>query len=96
MKASIDTKIKKIKNASINVKSVTIANESFFLYDNENVITETYVSELIKNISIHGLIAFSGKTNNKDNKLQLITPKHKLKYDYEKDTYKNKIDLKLG
>ena len=60
------------------------------------MITETYVSELSENISIYNLIAFLGKTTNKDKKLHLITPKHKLKFSLKKDTYKNKIELKLG
>ena len=60
------------------------------------MITETYVSELNENISIYGLIAFLGKITNKDNKLHLITPKHKLQFNLEKDTHKNKIELKLG
>ena len=59
------------------------------------MINEAYVSELNENISIYGLIAFLGKTNNKDNKLHLITPKHKLKFSLKKDGYKNKIELKL-
>ena len=53
--AFLDTQIEKIKNSSINVKSLTVAHENFFLYDNENMITETYVSELNENISIYGL-----------------------------------------
>ena len=63
IKASLDTQIEKIKNASINVKSLTVAHRNFFLYDNENMITEAYVSELNENISIYGLIAFLRKTN---------------------------------
>ena len=51
-----------------------VAHENFFLYDNENMITETYVSELNENISVYGLIAFLENTTNKDNKLHLITP----------------------
>ena len=34
------------------MKSLMIAHENFFLYDNKNVITETYVSDLNENISI--------------------------------------------
>ena len=44
IKAFLSTQIKKIKDASINVKSLTVALEQFFLYDNENMIAETYVS----------------------------------------------------
>ena len=96
IKAFLDTQIEKIKNAPINVKSPAVAHEKFFLYDNENMIIETYVSELNENISIYDLIAFLGKTTNKDNKLHLITPEHKLKFNLKKDTYKNKMELKLG
>ena len=96
IKASFDTQIEKIKNASINVKLLMVAHEDFFLDDNENMITETCISELNENISIYGLITFLGKTNNKDNKLHLIKSKHKLKFNLKKDAYKNKIDLKLG
>ena len=56
------------------VKSLMVAHENFFLYDNENMITETCVSELDENISMYGLIAFLEKTTNKDKKLHLITP----------------------
>ena len=71
-------------------------HENFFLYDNENMITETYVSELNENISIYSLVEFLGKTTNKDNELYLIRPKHKLKFNLKKDVYENKIELKLG
>ena len=43
IKASLNAQIKKIKNASINVKSLMVVHENIFLYDNENMITETYV-----------------------------------------------------
>ena len=58
IKASLDTQIEKIKNTSINVKSLTVAHENFFLYNNENMITETFVRELNENFSIYSLIAF--------------------------------------
>ena len=96
IKVYLDNQIEKIKNTSINVKSLAVAHENFFLYDNENIITETYVSELKENISTYGLIKFLGKTNNKDNKLHLMTPEQKLKFNLKKDAYKNKIELKLG
>ena len=67
-----------------------VAHENFFLYDNENMITEIYVSELNESISVYVLIAFLGKTNNKDNKLHLITPEHKLKFNLKKYVFKNK------
>ena len=72
-----------------------IAHEKVFLYDNESMITEMYVSELNENISIYGLIVFLGKTTNKDNKLHLITSKNKLKFNLKNGVYKDKIELKL-
>ena len=62
----------------MNIKFLTVAHENVFLYDNEKMITETHVSNLNENSSIYGLIAFLGKTNNKDRKLHLIMPEHKL------------------
>ena len=59
------------------------------------MITETYVSELRQNIPINGMVAFLGKTNNKDKKLHLMTPEHKLKFNLKKDAYKNKKELQL-
>ena len=49
-----------------------------------------------ENISIYGLIAFLGMTTNTDNKLRLITPENKSKFNLKKDVYKNKIELKIG
>ena len=72
-----------------------IAHEKVFLYDNESMITETYVSELNENILIYGLIAFLGKTTSKNNKLHLITSKNKLKFNLKNDVYKDKVELKL-
>ena len=62
----------------MNIKFLTVAHENVFLYDDEKMITETHVSNLNENSSIYGLIAFLGKTNNKDRKLHLIMPEHKL------------------
>ena len=45
IKATLSTQIVKIKNGSINLKSLTVAHENFFLYDNENMTTEMYMSE---------------------------------------------------
>ena len=62
----------------MNIKFLTVAHENVFLYDNEKMITETHVSNLNENSSIYGLIAFLGMINNKDRKLHLIMPEHKL------------------
>ena len=61
----------------------------------ENMITETFVTDLKENTSTYGLISFfSGiKTSNK---LHLITLHNNLKFNLKKEIYKNKVGLKLG
>ena len=54
------------------------------LYELENMIKETFVTELNKKFSIYGLIIFSGE--NKDNKkLDLINLSNNLKFKVKKD-----------
>ena len=67
----------------------------FFLYDLENMITETFVTELYKSFSTFGLISFSGETKT-DNKLALISPSSKLKFNPKKVVHKNKVGFELG
>ena len=59
------------------------------------MITETSVTELNENISTYGLISFSVKTKT-DNKLHLISPNNKLKFNLKKYIYKNRVKLELG
>ena len=86
-------KIRKISK-EIQLKSLTLAYENFFLYDIENMITETFVTELNESISTYNLISFSGKTKT-GNKLELISPRNKLNFNLKKDIYKNKVGCKL-
>ena len=74
-----------------------LAYENYFLYDLENMITETFVSELNKKFSTYGLILFSGeaKTENKLS-LSLIKPDNKLKFNLKIDVYKNEVGFELG
>ena len=50
-------KIKKLSK-EIQLKSLTLAYENFFLYDHENMIIETFVTELNESFSKYGLISF--------------------------------------
>ena len=43
---------------------------------------------------MYGLISFSGETKT-DNKLALISPSSKLKFNLKKDIYKNKVGFEL-
>ena len=87
-------KIKKLSK-EMQLKSLTLAYENFFLYDIQNMITETVVTKLNQKLSTFGLVSFSGKAKD-NNKLDLITPNRKLKFNMKKDVYKNRITLNLG
>ena len=75
----------KIKKPSkeIQLKSISLAFENFFLYDNKNMITETFVTELNQKLSTFGLVSFSGEAK-MNKKLDLITPDRKLKSNMKK------------
>ena len=77
----------------INIRSLTYAHENFFLYDLENMIKPTFTTELQQEFNIYGLIYFSGDQNNK---LHLIRPKSRLKFQFDKDIYKKQIKIELG
>ena len=79
----------------VNLKSLTHAYENFFLYNLDNFIKPTFTTELQKEFSIYGLISFSGETK-KNNKLDLINPKNKLKFEMIKDIYKNNMKFELS
>ena len=78
----------------IQLKSLAIAYKNIFQYDIENVITDTFVTELNENTSTYGLISFSSETKT-DYKLHLITPHNKLKFNLKNDIYKNMVGFEL-
>ena len=86
--------IKKLSE-KVNLKSLTHAYEKIFLYDLENVIKPIYTTELQQEFSIDGLISFSGETK-KNIKLDLIRPTKRLKFQFKKDVYKNKLKFELS
>ena len=86
--------IKKLSE-KVNLKSLTHAYENIFLYDLDNVIKLTFTIELQKEFSIYGLISFSGETK-ESNKLDLINPKNKLKFEMINDIYKSNMKFDLS
>ena len=80
---SQDEKIKKLSR-EMQLKPLTLAYENFVIYDLENVITKTFVTILNENISTDFLISFSGETKT-ENKLLLIKPSRKPKFNLKKD-----------
>ena len=82
-----------LKSHKINTRSLTYAYENFFLYDLENMIKPTFTTELQQEFNIYGLIYFSG---DQKNKLHLIRPKSKLKFQFDKDIYKKQMKFELA
>ena len=82
-----------LQSHKINTRSLTYAHENFFLYDLENMIKPTFTTELQQEFNIYGLIYFSGEHKNK---LHLIRPKSKLKFQFEKDIYKKEMKFELA
>ena len=82
-----------LQSHKINAMSLTYAHENFFLYDLENMIKPTFTTELQQEFNIYGLIYFSG---DQKNKLHLIRPKSKLKFQFEKDYYKEEMKFELA
>ena len=75
---------------TLEVTDVFLGNQ----YDLENMITETFVTELNERFSTYGFILFSGETK-MENKLALISPSSELKFNLKKDVYKNKVSFEL-
>lgn len=99
IKAILDGSIEKNQKyhiQHINSCVVKDCSQKLLLCDNENVVVETYVSELNRNISSYGVISVLGKQAGLDNKLHLIKPGQRLKFNLKKDFYKNKVEFELG
>ena len=82
-----------LQSHKINTNSLTYAHENFFLYDLENMIQPTFTTELQQEFSIYGLIYFSGEQKDK---LDLIKPKNKLKFQLDRDIYKKQIKFEIA
>ena len=75
-------KIKKLSK-EIQLKSLTLAYENLFSYDDKNMITATFVTGLNQKLSTFGLVSFSSEAKIY-NKLDLITPDKKLKFNMKR------------
>ena len=82
-----------LQQNKINTRSLTYAHENFFLYDLENMIKPTFTTELQQEFNIYGLIYFSGEQKDK---LHLVRPKTKLKFQFDNDIYKKEIRFELA
>ena len=82
-----------LQTQKINTKSLTYAHENFFLYDLENMTQPTFTTELQQEFNIYGLIYFSGEQKDK---LDIIRPKNKLKFQLDRDIYKKQMKFEIA
>ena len=82
-----------VANANLN-NVVTASQNSYFLYDNQNIIRETFISELQKQVYLIGGISFFDKVD-KSSKMFLIEPIDKMKFDVRKNKQISYFDFNL-
>ena len=77
-------------------KTIKPTEFAFFLYDNLNIIKETFVSELNKKVSLLGGVWYYVKANSKDGKIELVTPRNKLKFDIKQNISLPELSLSIA
>ena len=86
----IEDSIKTYKNMPIKY----YINESYFLYDKNDLIKETFITALNQKISIYDSISyFNKKTENEI--FKIVTPEEILKFYINKDKTKNSLSFQL-
>ena len=95
--ASFFPEQKAIEDAIKNYKNVPVVhyiNESYFLYDKNDLIKETFITALNKKILIYGSISyFDKKTENEI--FKIITSEKFLKFYVGKDATRNSLSFQL-
>ena len=67
-----------VKNAKLN-DLIEAAEYAYFLYENQNIIKETFISEIDKKVNLIGNISYFGTTES-DGRMRLINNKNKLNF----------------
>ena len=71
------------------------SEHAYFLYNTQNLIRETFISEINKQVNLIGSISFFDKIA-KDGKIQLIKTKDKLKFDVKKNAVISYLEFNLS
>ena len=77
-------------------KTIKPTEFAFFLYENSNIIKETFVSELNKKVSLLGGVWYYVKADSKDGKIELITPRNKLKFNVKQNVSLSDLNLSIA
>ena len=85
---------KQVKDASLKDinKVIKVSEHAYFLYDNQNIIRETSISEINKKVSLIGSVWYFVKTGS-DGKMNLVTRKNKLNFKIKKKKTFGKIQF---
>ena len=93
--------IKKFNNLDQEVKDAKIddvisaSEHAYFLYDNQNLVRETFISEINKQVHLIGSISFFDKIA-ADGKMLLIKTRDKLKFDVKKNAEISYFEFNLS
>ena len=77
-------------------KTIKPTEFAFSLYENLNIIKETYVSELNKKVSLLGGVWYYVKADSADGKVELITPRNKLKLNVKQNVSLSDLSLSIA
>ena len=93
--------IKKFNNLDQEVKDakiddvISVPEHAYFLYDNQNLVRETFLSEINKQVHLIGSISFFDKIA-ADGKMFLIRTRDKLKFDVKKSAEISYFEFNLS
>ena len=77
-------------------KTIKPTEFAFFLYDNLNIIKETFVSELNKKVSLLGGVWYYVKEDSKNGKIELVSSRNKLKFNVKQNVSLPKLSLSIA
>ena len=92
---NFDKEIEQARLDTAKTLLIEASESSYFLYDNLNLIRETFVSELQKKVYLIGGISFFDRTY-EDGKMFLIKTNNKMKFDVRKNEEINHFDFNLS
>ena len=79
-----------------NIKTIKKPSEhAYFLYENQNIIKETFISEINKRVSLLGGVWYFVKTGS-DGKIEIVTSKNKLRFKIKKNESLSKFNFNIS
>ena len=88
----VSVQTKKLSDEIGNLDKINISQQSYFLYDDSNLVKETFTSELDKKISIYVTISYFERIK-ENNQINMITPTNKLKFNVRENRQNEELVL---